>query len=837
MKTNLRPVLIAALFFGILLQSSFGIFCAYYTDLDPRYLASLKDRGIRFFQRHIFYEISWMRYDEVYNSSIAENCRLADIYKNHMQSSMRLSAAYFRGAMPIGAFKYDNKGNRIGLIDELNTVQAYCDFWLENYLKPMLKSRYEQGIYLFGLEAENYWRIYDTPTTLARIFPYHDFHEFAGLSDEVKLARIRAIIEDTHKKLYDWKNENYPKMVFAIFWAYHHTTANMLKSVQDIPWVDWFGINGGGVYSMTGADEFGNGSHYLVFKQMIETDNFAYTNYDGTVETRQSRGWGMGHGEHGNLDAAPGTPQRYLKLPAQYADTRYYEHALSANSPAGPSVFQKFMSEYSALDRGHNYIKYHCPNGDYNRSINQPVGQWASLTHYPSTFVDNNLPAGARYYTDNHIDEEIELRVLTGKVYVDNFSLKKVGVEISREGDFENVAPSAWEIRGIKNISTKISLPSPANAQTAKIFLKTSEGVGRHLFTDIKVYESEKIVNGGFELITRDQITAWQGNLVDWVGTDQGRSIVVSSGSDCYQDVVLTPGQNYNFYCVLQNPGASIVTGKVTVIHYCNEQIIEQQDYTQARSSGASWAGFGFTFLCPANATRSRIRITSVDTAPVLFDLVQVTGANLIVNGKFQDGKNGWSPDCELLTNGATTYLINGADMDSYQDIAITPNQAYAVSYITRNGGSAYQGGCLIKFYDSQGAEITNSQLTKFIKPTTYVAHAEGLGVNNSRGLLCTDGCQLASQICGTNLGICNLDLTVMAKGLATYWKAPPWLGVYWEGYNSAGAILQKGKALSAAGPDGKFWHIPVTNSYQSYSGYIQITNNNVDYVKVYIYS
>ncbi|MFH1477287.1 MAG: hypothetical protein ABIH24_07340, partial [Verrucomicrobiota bacterium] len=619
----------------------------------------------------------------------------------------------------------------------------------------------------------------------------------------------------------------------------------MLKCVQDIPWVDWFSINGGGTYPMIGSDPAGPGglpngnygSHYPVFKQMIETDSFTYTNYDGTVETRQSRGWGIGNWETGWLAEAPGTPPKYLKLPEQYADTRYYDYAIdlkNSGSYPGQNVFQKFASEYSALDRGHNYIKFHCLYTDYP-TINSSAQNWHSL--YPTTFIDNNLPAGARYHTDNQIDEVIEKTIKTGKLYVDNFSLKKAGVEISREGDFENVVPGAWEVRGIKDISTKISLPSPANAQTAKIFLKTSDGVGRHLFTDIKVYESEKIVNGGFEFITRDQITAWQGNLVDWVQTSQGYSAVVASGSDCYQDVVLTPGQNYNFYCVIQNPGASIVTGKVTVIHYCNEQIIEQQDYTQARSSGASWAGFGFTLLCPANATRSRIRITSVDTAPVLFDLVQVTGANLIVNGKFQDGKNGWSPDCELFTNGVTTYLINGADMDSYQGIAITPNQAYAVSYITRNGGSAYQGGCVIKFYDSQGLEITNSQLVKAVNPITYVAHAEGLGVNNSRGLLCTDGCQLASQICGTNLGICNLDLTVMAKGLATYSTSPVWLGVYWEGYNSAGAILQKGKALSAAGPDGKFWHIPVTNSYQNYSGYIQITNNNVDYVKVYIYS
>ncbi|MBU0714333.1 MAG: hypothetical protein KJ964_03120, partial [Verrucomicrobia bacterium] len=846
MKKNARPILIAALLFGMLFQTAFGIVSAQQLDFDPRYLANLKDMGIRFFQRQVVREIPSMRYDEAYNISHANQAefpaeRLADIYKNHMQLTIRFNDIYHKGwgrggsSTPIGALKYDNKGNITGVIDELNTVQAYCDFWLENYMKPMLKSRYEQGIYLFGVAAESYWLIYDTQVNLTKLFPYHDFHEFEGLSDAAKEVRIRAIVEDTHKRLYEWKNENYPKMIFSIAWAYTHSTENMLKCVRDIPWVDWFFTNGGGPEPMIGTNPFGPGGgryHYPIFKQMIETDNFAYTNYDGTIETRQSRGWGCGNGETSVSDATPGTPQQYLKLPEQYADTRYYDHEIQ---PGLLNNFQKFMSEYSALDRGNNYIKYHSPINVYPR-INSSEQNWLWQLLYPTTFFDNNLPAGARYHADNQVDELIEKQILSGKLYVDNFSLKKAGVEISREGDFENVVPSAWEVRGIKDMATKISFQSPANGKTARIFLKTSEGTGRHLFTDIKVYESEKIVNGGFELITGDQIVAWQGNLVDWVRTDQGYSAVVASGADCYQDIVLTPGLNYNFYCVIQGQDSQ-ATAKVTVIHYNNEQIIGQQDYTKWANTSPSWGGLGFTFLCPANATKSRMLITATDTTPVNFDLASLTAENLIVNGKFQDGKNGWSPDSEMVTNGATTYLINGSDMDSYQDIAIQSNKDYSASYIIRNGGSAYQGGCVIKFYDSQGLEITNSQLIKAVNPKTYVAHAEGLGVGGSRGLLCTDGCQVAAQICGSNLGNCRLDFTVMAKGGKTYSKSPVWLGVYWEGYNSVGGLLQKGKALSLAGPDGKFWHMPVTESYASYSGYIQTTNNNVDYVKVYIYS
>ncbi|MFH1477166.1 MAG: hypothetical protein ABIH24_06730, partial [Verrucomicrobiota bacterium] len=154
MKTNLRPMLIAALLFGALLQTSFGIVSAYKINLDPGYLASLQDRGIRFFQSILKYEIPGMRYDETYNSSHAQGLCLTDIYKNHMQLAIRFSDIYHKGwgrggsSTPIGALKYDDKGNIIGVIDELNTVQAYCDFWLENYMKPMLKSRYEQGIYI-----------------------------------------------------------------------------------------------------------------------------------------------------------------------------------------------------------------------------------------------------------------------------------------------------------------------------------------------------------------------------------------------------------------------------------------------------------------------------------------------------------------------------------------------------------------------------------------------------------------------------------------------------------------------------------------------------------------
>ncbi|MBU0716016.1 MAG: carbohydrate binding domain-containing protein [Verrucomicrobia bacterium] len=62
-------------------------------------------------------------------------------------------------------------------------------------------------------------------------------------------------------------------------------------------------------------------------------------------------------------------------------------------------------------------------------------------------------------------------------------------------------------------------------------------------------------------------------------------------------------------------------------------------------------------------------------------------------------------------------------------------------------------------------------------------------------------------------------------------------LGIYWHSYDSSGNLLEEGKAFSDSTPDGKFWYVPLTNTFQNYSGYILNNNPATDHVKVSIYN
>ncbi|MFH1477395.1 MAG: LamG-like jellyroll fold domain-containing protein [Verrucomicrobiota bacterium] len=361
------------------------------------------------------------------------------------------------------------------------------------------------------------------------------------------------------------------------------TNGTMMKALRDIPWVDWFSHNGGGAIPLIGLNQFdiggwgdaylwGTGSHYPVFKQMIETNYFEYLNADGVTELRQSRGWGIGNTETGWSSDAPGTPPEFLKLPAQYSDTRYYDYTIKGLDQyyPGHDVFQKYMSEWSALDKGNNYLKYYSKFLSYidRATLSQAYSIfWHGL--YPTTWLDGDLPAGERYFTDLDIDKRIEKTTKSGQIWVDNFVLIEDGTNICQEGDFETIPSATWARR------------------------------------------------------------------------------------------------------------------------------------------------------------------------------------------------------------------------------------------------------------------------------EAFVSHTDGVGVNGSRGLMSSNGCMIASQICGTQPGNTRLDFSIMAKGFRTLAGNNPMLGIYWESYDSSENILEKGKALNnlTNTPDGKFWFVPLTNAFQTYSGYILKTNSSAEYVKIFIYN
>ncbi|MFH1476957.1 MAG: hypothetical protein ABIH24_05640 [Verrucomicrobiota bacterium] len=484
----MKKILMGLVLFGELLLNN--VFAAMVTThsrqhpLDPRYVSALKAVGINGFhccpdQKATPY---WMSYKETFDINRQSAKEIADCYKNHMQMQLCLLAPHFKSwvfrwgwcdAVPYDALT-DNDGNpiphgslnayygAIKWVPELDTVQKYSDFLLENYLKPMIKGCYEQGIYIFAVESEDYWKlpwfVGNPRYTLSKFFPLHDYHEYEGLSLEEKEKRMREVVMLFYKKLYEWKNENYPKVILIHSLAFTHTSGTngtMLQSIQDIPWVDWLAHNGGGSDPIVGTSSNGpeahawapgTGSHYPIFKQMIETNYFDYLNADGVIEQRQSRGWGIANTETSWSSEAPGTPEEFLKLPAQYSNTRYYDYTIKAPDTfyVGHNVFQKYISEYSAMDKGKNHIKYHAFVHFYVETNKSWYYEWQWL--YPTTFIDADWPAGQRYFTDKDVENKIENTVQSGVIWVDNFILAANGIPVCQEGDFETMPSLAWNI-------------------------------------------------------------------------------------------------------------------------------------------------------------------------------------------------------------------------------------------------------------------------------------------------------------------------------------------------------------------------------------------------------
>ncbi|MFH1476778.1 MAG: carbohydrate binding domain-containing protein [Verrucomicrobiota bacterium] len=622
------------LFSGLLLNNVFAATLTtaqWQYPLDSRYVSTLKTAGINSF--HMFPDQavapSWMSYLEVFDINRQNKNVIIDFYKNHMQMQLSLLGPHYKSwvfrwgwcdAVPYDALTDDN-GNPIprGSLDayngsikwvpELDTVQKYSDFLLENYIKPMIKGRYEQGVYIFVVEGEDYWKlpwfVNNPQYTLSKFFPFHDYHEYEGLSLADKEKRMREVVMLFYKKLYEWKNENYPKVILIHSLAFTHSNEKMLESIRDIPWVDWLAHNGGGSDPIVGTSSNGpeahvwapgTGSHYPVFKQMIETNYFEYTNADGVTETRQSRGWGVANTETSWASEAPGTPEQFLKLPEQYSDTRYYDYRIKAPDTfyVGHNVFQKYISEYSALDKGNNYIKYHSFIHFQVNTIKSWIYEWQWL--YPSSFIDADWPVGQRYFTDQDVEDKIENTVQSGQIWVDNFVLTTNGVSICREGDFETMPSLAWNIN--------------------------------------------------------------------------------------------------------QTHGSVITTNRV------------RQSYVP----------------------------------------------------------NVW------------VYTV----------VTSAPPRAY---------------------------------------------HAQGIGVDGGGGIVSSNTLRIASQVCGSGLGSTRLDFSIMAKGFRTLAGNNPMLGIYWEGYDSSGNILEKGKALNDATVDGKFWYVPLTNTFQNFDGYILLNYPDVDHIKIAIYN
>ncbi|MFH1476616.1 MAG: hypothetical protein ABIH24_03870, partial [Verrucomicrobiota bacterium] len=268
---NIKKMIIGLIILGGLLGNNGAamVTTMYPGNDDPRYINALKGMGVHAFNVYMGWEIICSQsYHETYNESTSGYTPIViKCYKNHMQvHAGNLPTPHIRGwtlsggpattnynpgvpvddpdpyypyapyapgvtppvyvppsittnpaspqychMAPYDSLMYDASGiMATNLVPELDTIQEYCDFWLEKFMKPLIQAKYKQGIYIFMVGQEDYWYVPEfvgnPANTLSKFFPLHDYHEFAGMSLEQKEKRVRETIEQTYRKLYEWKN-------------------------------------------------------------------------------------------------------------------------------------------------------------------------------------------------------------------------------------------------------------------------------------------------------------------------------------------------------------------------------------------------------------------------------------------------------------------------------------------------------------------------------------------------------------------------------------------------------------------------------------------------------
>ncbi|MFH1904580.1 MAG: PKD domain-containing protein [bacterium] len=189
-----------------------------------------------------------------------ETQRLNFLYNNNIQTIARIF-----GVHNTVRDKYPSKMKNL-------TYDQFRESWLENYAKPLIQSLYEHGIYIIDLTTEFGW--FDN-SFRGPFGPFRDddsYHPFTNEGDVVydpnlTVGEFKQKYHNTMRELYEWKNKNFPKIIFTCSLHVACTvedTDKLMMYVKDC--IDWVGEDVTSQINRNGLDPDYQGTwekHYL----------------------------------------------------------------------------------------------------------------------------------------------------------------------------------------------------------------------------------------------------------------------------------------------------------------------------------------------------------------------------------------------------------------------------------------------------------------------------------------------------------------------------------------------------------------------------------------------
>ncbi|MFH1477725.1 MAG: hypothetical protein ABIH24_09595 [Verrucomicrobiota bacterium] len=192
---------------------------------------------------------------------------LDGLYLNHMQHVLRITSCWPR----------DDDWTRPAM-SNTTTYSNFAYIWLENFAKPLVKAAYERGIYIidYGHEQSYVARGDYTALSTYEAPDANGMMYFGGRLAPILDTDFEAQFIATCKAFFDWKNQNYPKVVLTFSLAGYggiQVATNIYGKMGLRQYVDWAGTDSGACIMSNSWDTGTLQGKYNYWKPQIEDAN------------------------------------------------------------------------------------------------------------------------------------------------------------------------------------------------------------------------------------------------------------------------------------------------------------------------------------------------------------------------------------------------------------------------------------------------------------------------------------------------------------------------------------------------------------------------------------
>ena len=806
---------------------------------------------------------------------------LDSLYRRHVQLMLRcmpMTGKAFIGKVgPSNLFDWDN----MTVANNMNYDQ-FRELWLESYAKPLVKWCYENGIYLVDLGCETYEVRDGVPNSdRTSVYMWYPFDDNTG--DLLKTAAdVKWRVNDTHRKLMEWKNKYYPKVVIIL---------SMGAGYNNTKIMDMFSKDALGNYTAS-CDWMGPElrTYYPLSNAAFSVDTF-YNLCVPFIENAQSSIWGMGNLEsHVSVAATNryfGTAGYYLNYnTSNPVDTIYLDYSnyrLKDYIVPGDTPFMEAMEYWLTKP----YFMFHNETDNFvSRKYGETCGciAWQDPSGYskyaPNTVLDSPEPLGTipfawnmdldgngDYFNKNanwKIGMDYYYRPLYNRwgylghdpesdPYKSRYWYYKkmmfdpsynynadpgIQAKYHRPGKPANFADrwgrAPWPLLvRQKDITYRNrTAASPYNWQRGRLFITLRNVCAdRPISAPIRIYVRERnsppwdITGSGFKKATPANIATVLANasgLVKTIAASDysvpGNGNMTSTNNVVTLSFPLDVPDGQEIYVAIEDTPTVKGWCASSDIPWCGP--IEK---TALRSQVVEW-DLGNSILPAGQVVQVQVRSQAVDSDG---NLSHYSTPSLITILPSDDLV---CLSCDVLDRDKVAVLFEySLDGITWMSVQRRDLLSRSPCLVPREYIDLYFGDSGINpfnLWDDQVDQDSNPQSLLYIDDPGFEYDSlsvAGVGRNGSWGLQSSADYLLAERDIGNGLGCDILSVGVFARSPDLAAK----LGINWIGYDSQGAQIASGAAL---------WDQPLTGEYEYYAQEFELTDARIDSIRLMFY-